>query len=103
MKKADVLEMNRIVDNVYDDLQNDMKHGTQYISRLRSCSAEVWASDNYYILRSYSTIIACIDSDGNCYDFLRKVYGYTATSAQHIAKFQSDYGYRGKRFTWYYI
>ena len=29
------------------------------------------------------------------YDFLRYVYGYTSTSAQHIAKFDKDYG-RGK-------
>ena len=26
------------------------------------------------------------------YDFLRYVYGYTSTSAQHISKFSKDYG-----------
>lgn len=73
--------------------------------RLRSCSAWVYETANYYILRSYSTIIACIDkrTDTLC-DFLRLVYGYTATSAQHISKFSKDYGY-GKwgcanRITW---
>ena len=28
---------------------------------------------------------------GICYDVLRLVYGYTSTSAQHIAKFRHDY------------
>lgn len=47
----------------------------------------------FYILKSYRNIVAAIDTcDDNCYDFLRLVYGYTATSAQRIAKFRNDYG-----------
>ena len=47
----------------------------------------------YYVLRSYNTIVAAIDvSNDTLYDFLRYVYGYTSTSAQHIAKFSCDYG-----------
>lgn len=43
-------------------------------------------------LRSYKTIIAVIDHETDTlYDFLRYVYGYTATSAHHIAKFNHDY------------
>ena len=62
------------------------------IKRLRSCSAEVCDTENYYILRSYATFVAVIDkATCICYDALRKVYGYTATSAQHITKFRSDY------------
>ena len=37
------------------------------------------------VLVSYSTPVALL-FDGYCFDFLRYVYGYTATSAQHIAK-----------------
>lgn len=49
--------------------------------------------NRFYILKSYRTIVAVIDTEDDiCYDFLRKVYGYTVTSAQHIAKFQHDYG-----------
>ena len=61
--------------------------------RLRSCSADVIITDNWYLLRSYKTIIAVIDvKTGICYDCLRMVYGYTATSAQHVSKFWHDYG-----------
>lgn len=68
--------------------------------RLRSCSAEVAPAMDaetgelmYYVLRSYRTIVAAIDvSNDTLYDFLRYVYGYTSTSAQHIAKFSKDYG-----------
>ena len=68
--------------------------------RLRSCSAEVAPVMDaetgellYYVLRSYRTIVAAIDvSNDTLYDFLRYVYGYTSTSAQHIAKFSKDYG-----------
>ena len=68
--------------------------------RLRSCSAEVLETSNFFILRSYNTVVAVIEkSTGNCYDVLRMVYGYTATSAQHITKFSNDYG-NGKRYKW---
>ena len=68
--------------------------------RLRSCSAEVFdlVDDTtgevlYHVLRSYNTIVAFIDpTTDTLYDVLRKVYGYTATSAQHISKFSKDYG-----------
>lgn len=68
--------------------------------RLRSCSAEVAPVMDaetgklmYYVLRSYQTIVAAIDvSNDTLYDFLRYVYGYTATSAKHISKFSQDYG-----------
>lgn len=61
-------------------------------SRLRSCSAKVYETPHYYLLRSYNTIVACIDkSTGICYDVLRHVFGYTSTSCQHINKFIEDY------------
>ena len=101
MKKADQLEMNRLVDEVYEDVIKSLdNYGMQYQGKLRSCSADVWRTYGYYVLRSYTTIIACVDNEGVCYDFLRKVYGYTATSALHIAKFRNDYAYSGKCFTW---
>lgn len=65
---------------------------TEY-KRLRTCKAEVCETENYYILRSYYTIVAVADKQtGEIYDALRLVYGYTSTSAQHIAKFSQDYG-----------
>ena len=72
--------------------------GSRYASyitggkKLRNCSAVVFELERYYVLKSYSTIIAIIDKETDTlYDFLRYVYGYTATSAQHISKFDSDY------------
>lgn len=68
--------------------------------KLRSCSASVADAIDcetgevlYHVLTSYSTVIAIIDvQTDTLYDFLRYVYGYTSTSAQHIAKFARDYG-----------
>lgn len=61
--------------------------------RLRSCTAWVFETEDYYILKSYETYVAVILKSADVmYDALRIVYGYTATSAQHISKFGHDYG-----------
>lgn len=63
------------------------------VKRLRSCSASVGKKGKWYVLKSYSTIIAIIDTTTDTlFDFLRYVYGYTPTSVQHISKFDKDYG-----------
>lgn len=60
--------------------------------KFRNCSAEIIETESGYYLRSYWTIIAYIDKKTKiCYDALRVVYGYTATSSQHISKFIHDY------------
>ena len=62
------------------------------VGRLRTCSAYVYETVGYYVLCSYNTNVAFIrKADGTCFDVLRLVYGYTNTSAQHIAKFRHDY------------
>ena len=78
--------------------------------RLRSCTAFVYESTNYYYLRSYNVLVAIIDKrTDTLYDILRMVYGYTSTSAQHIRKFEKDYssGANGygctRRFRYYDI
>jgi len=63
------------------------------IEQLNNCKATVFDCERYILLRSYQTIVAAIDKEtGICYDWLRLVYGYTATSAQHIRKFADKYG-----------
>ena len=96
MKKSDQLAENS---KVLDFLKSNPELTDRYAipshawQPLRSCSAEVARIGTIYVLRSYSTIVAAIDiSTDTCYDFLRYVYGYTATSAQHITKFSRDYG-----------
>lgn len=67
-------------------------YGMKEIGRLRNCKATVYETKNYIILRSYRTFVAAIHKGTRTgYDFLRDVYGYTATSAQHIRKFFVDY------------
>nr|DAI85244.1 MAG TPA: hypothetical protein [Caudoviricetes sp.] len=71
------------------------------VKRLRTCKAVVYDCGDCYLLQSHNTIVAGIyKSTGEGFDFLRMVYGYTATSAQHIAKFFADYGSGCKRYTW---
>lgn len=53
--------------------------------RERTCSAYVCKLGRFYILKSYRTIVAAIDTrDDICYDFLRKVYGYTFRNSRKI-------------------
>lgn len=62
------------------------------VRKFRTCHALILENKKYVVLRSYNTIVAFIDKDsGYFYDALRYVYGYTATSSQHIAKFRADY------------
>lgn len=64
----------------------------RYVGRLRTCTAAVYETKHWYILQSYTTIVAAIDKQtGILYDFLRYVYKYTATSAYHIRIFATDY------------
>ena len=108
MKKEIQKEINRKVEDFVDRF-NTTNETYNSRKQLRSCSAKVYTFDSYYVLQSYDTIVAAIDrKDGTCYDFLRLVYGFTSTSAQHIAKFFSDYGshsYRSEEtiYTWYQI
>lgn len=76
--------------------------GLVKVGRLRTCSATVYENERYIILISYTTTVAFIDKrERKAYDILRLVYGYTSTSAQHIAKFFSDYA-RGYEYYRYY-
>ena len=101
MKKSEQLAINEQVLNALTVFNGaNVSTRTDLWKPLRSCSAEVApAIDNetgellYYVLRSYRTIVAAIDvRTDTLYDFLRYVYGYTSTSAQHISKFSKDYG-----------
>ena len=100
MTKYEQREINESVLAVLNDYKSanwDIYHER----KLRSCSATVAEAVDpetgelrYIVLRSYRTVVAVIDTrTAILYDFLRYVYGYTATSAQHISKFAQDYGY----------
>ena len=102
MKKSAQLAINNTVIVAYEKWSFDRE---PIISsrRLNYCSAYILETANYYVLRSYQTDIAIIDKrTGVMYDFLRFVYGYTATSAQHITKFERLYE-PAARFTYYLV
>ena len=56
--------------------------------KLYSCNAWIWEFQGILVLVSYGTPIAVYTDDWSLYDCLRVVYGYTATSSQHISKFR---------------
>lgn len=98
-------EINALVESTYNILFNGMHEQVEPEKRLRSCTAWVINLDDYYVLRSYNTVIACMDKEtGDCFDFLRMVYDYTNTSEHHIWKFIHDYGQPGgKLYTWRHV
>ena len=99
MKNQEII--NAHIEAVIDAFNHENAH-TEPLKwkRLRTCTAEYAELENYVVLRSYNTIVALYDKNTyTCYDFLRLVYGYTATSAQHISKFWHDCG-AAKVLTW---
>jgi hypothetical protein len=86
-------EINETAENIFRKAMKEFYVSDRpYWERLRTCSAYVYDTGNYILLRSYNTIIAAIDKTTNItVDMLRHEYGYTSTSAQHLAKFRHDY------------
>ena len=96
MKKDQQVAMNDYVLKNYSKMMDEFTKNYWYnAERLRSCQACVYETGNYFVLKSYETIVAFIDKNTRQkFDVLRYVYGYTSTSAQHISKFFHDYGDR---------
>lgn len=78
MKKQEQIKLNEKVVAVCEDLDNilhadDCKYVFQIClveHKLDSCSATIGEIGNYLYLRSYSTVVACIDkTTGNFYEF----------------------------------
>ena len=96
MKKCEQKTINEAVLSAWKKAQKawDKIPANESGKRLRSSQAWVYETADYYFLASYNTVVAFIEkTTDTCYDVLRHVYGYTATSAQNIAKFDHDYGY----------
>lgn len=97
MKKKEQIAENAIVEQYIDELNAEISvSGLSYVARLRTCNAHVYETPHFTVLRSYNTIVAVVykatpTAAPVFIDFLRRVYGYTSTSAQHIAKFRNDY------------
>ena len=91
MKKANQMAVNELCNKAYGKVIDYIDRNVYNIVdeyRLLNCQAKVVEYPDYICLYSYRTMVAFIDlNNDTCYDVLRLVYGYTATSAQHIAKF----------------
>lgn len=94
MKKSEQIEINNEVIKAIARCNKEREHCTIGNGRrLRTCKAYVYETPSFYILQSYNTYVAIIEKiTDTCYDFLRYTYGFTNTSAQHISKFDKDYG-----------
>ena len=105
MKRTEQYLINCEVVYHFNSAVEEYNCGHTEAKRLRYCTASVYETENYYLLRSYNTLIACINKrNDTLYDALRHEYGFTRASAQHISKFSQDYG-AGKwgcadRMTW---
>lgn len=96
-------ETNAYIEDMIETYINPEMRHMIYHSRLRTCSAHIYETEHFYILRSYNTFIASYNKEtGEFIDFLRYVYGFTNTSAQHIAKFRHDFARNAKHFSTYY-
>lgn len=85
-------EINTICNTMLQDAMQDLKTCKKPIfGRLYNCQAQIIHCDTFTILQSYNTYVA-VFYDDTVYDCLRTVYGYTATSAQHISKFMKYMG-----------
>lgn len=116
MKKNEKVKVNTYIENVVNDINALMRTSDTPIKwvQLYHCTAETGAVGDWILLRSYSTIVAAYNFETDeLFDFLRLVYGYTATSEHHIAKFHSfcrsvtgnlrRNGYGGARYRWYQV
>lgn len=94
MKKQEQLSINAEIkidmNNINVVLCNTPEHKMPPKTRLNHCQAWTQDFEGFTVLWSYNTAVAFYDKiNDTLYDVLRAVYGYTATSAQHIAKFRN--------------
>lgn len=89
MKKNEQMKINALCVAYSKLAAKDAERWHGDFVRLHKCSAAVCRTNDFEILRSYNTIVAMYHiKSGILIDILRREYGYTATSAQHIAKFR---------------
>ena len=93
MKKSTQIAINEAVISAMERYEKYAAENIGYdsVKPFRYCDAKVIKHGPFILLQSFKTIVAIIDEDRRCFDFLRKVYGYTQCSATQIAKFCRDY------------
>ena len=103
MKKQDLDNMAAldIFDRAMDDYNNTDARELKYHHYIGKTMVVI-ETQNFYLLLSYSTLVAAIDkASGFCGDVLRHEWGkYSRTSNKHILLFTSDFGNPLKRYTY---
>lgn len=94
MKKQEQLRINAEIERCMDKYNEVFYDTPDYKMppkvRLNHCQAWMQDFEGFTVLWSYRSPVAVYDKNTDTlYDILRAVYGYTATSAHHIAKFRS--------------
>ena len=85
---------------LYSDAMHQLESENPVWKKFRTCTAQTCATTDYYILKSYDTIVAIVlKLTGTGCDVLRYNYEFTRTSAYHIAKFFQQH-YVLKRYTY---
>ena len=102
VKKQEQEVINYVSKNLYDMALKE--ECIKPSKSLHNCNARVFETENFYILQSYSTIVAVIEKHSDImadvkfmnYDFEASDHTCKTTS-QHIRKFCKDYGTYEKR------
>ena len=90
MKKNEQMKVNALCVAYSKLAAKDAEKWHSEFVRMNKCSAYICRTSDFEVLCSYSTIVALYHiKTGLLVDILRQEYGYTATSAQHIAKFKN--------------
>lgn len=89
MKKKGQPEINKICEHIYNLAMSQFGQHHRYIGRLPRYNADIYMTEDFYILFSYENPVAVLDcKDGSCYNFLDY---YISTTSEHIKKFFSEY------------
>ena len=90
MKKNEQMQVNQLCTAYSMLAAGEARQWCSEFVRLNKCQAATCRTANFEVLRSYNTVVAMYHiKTGVLVDILRRGYGYTATSAQHIAKFRN--------------
>lgn len=90
MKRNEQMKINALCVAYSKLAAQDAERWHSNFVRLNKCIAATCRTNDFEVLRSYNTIVALYHiKTGLFVDILRREYGYTATSAQHIAKFKN--------------
>lgn len=67
MNKNEQMQVNTDILKSIESINEEITQNVDYVSRLRTCSAWIYETENWYILKSYNTKIAAIHKHKSMY------------------------------------